>query len=306
MQAKSNGAIYLLARAMTRGSSRGGSPAKPSYDAAMIDLPLSVFLSMFASVALAYLVLGLTGFGSALVAVPLLLLFMPLGQAVPLVLFLDVVALIVFGALNLAHVNWHIWRRMLPSVAVGIVSAAVIVKLGLLPGSWLLLLLGLYIVWFGASKLRVEFKGAKGAPPASAQPADPTGAQTGAGFWRVAPYGWLAGMIEAWFGTCGPIVATGILKQSSNMQLFKATMSAIMLPAALMALLTYVVAHTASAAQTHTEVIRAAMLAPVAIAAVWIGNRFAKNVPQPTIRRAVFTLLCVSGCVLVFKAIRAF
>jgi uncharacterized protein len=258
----------------------------------MIDLPLSVFLSMVVSVALAYLVLGLTGFGSALVAVPLLLFFMPLSQAVPLVLFLDVVALIVFGALNLAHVDWHIWRRMLPSVAVGIVSAALIVKLGLLPGSWLLLLLGLYIVWFGASKLRLELKAAK-----------PVTNQTNAGFWRVAPYGWLAGMIEAWFGTCGPLIATGLLKQSSNMQLFKATMSAIMLPAALMALLTYVVAHTASAAQTQTEVIRAAMLAPVAVAAVWIGNRFAKNVPQQTIRRAVFTLLCISGCVLMFKAL---
>jgi uncharacterized membrane protein YfcA len=268
----------------------------------MIDLPLSVFLSMVASIALAYLVLGLTGFGSALVAVPLLLLFMPLGQAVPLVLFLDVVALIVFGALNLAHVDWQIWRRMLPSVAVGIVSATLIVKLGLLPGSWLLLLLGLYIVWFGASKLRLELKAAKGTPLASAKPA----AQAGAGFWQVAPYGWLAGMIEAWFGTCGPIIATGILKQSSNMQLFKATMSAIMLPAALMALLTYLVAHSASAAQTNSEVIRAVMLAPVAVAAVWIGNRFAKNVPQPTIRRAVFTLLCISGCVLMFKAVRSF
>lgn len=268
----------------------------------MIDLPLHVFLSIFASIALAYLVLGLTGFGSALVAVPLLLLFMPLGQAVPLVLFLDVMALILFGALNAAHVDWQIWRRMLPSVAAGVVVGALVVKLGLLPGSWLLLLLGLYIVWFGASKLRLEFKPTSASkPPAKS------------GFFHVAPYGCLAGMIEAWFGTCGPIIATGILKQSSNMQLFKATMSAIMLPAALMALLTYVLAHTVgqtasdavSASQTHTELLRAAMLAPVAVAAVWAGNRLAKNVPQVIIRRAVFALLCGSGCMLIFKALRA-
>jgi uncharacterized membrane protein YfcA len=267
----------------------------------MIDLPLSVFLSMAAIVALAYLVLGLTGFGSALIAVPLLLLFMPLGEVVPLVLFLDVVALVLFGALNWGHVDWPIVRRMLPSIAVGVVSAALIVKLGLLPGSWLLLLLGIYIAWFGASKLRLEFKSANtvagGQAPAS---------QPSAGFWKVAPYGWLAGAIEAWFGTCGPIIAVGILKQSSNMQLFKATVPALVLPTALMALLTYVVAHSANASQTQTELLRAAVLAPVAVIAIWLGHRFAKKMPQQTIRRAVLILLCMSGLMLMFKAARSF
>jgi uncharacterized protein len=216
---------------------------------------------------------------------------------VPLVLFLDVVALILFGALNWAHVDWRIVRRMLPSIAIGVVSAALIVKLGLLPGSWLLLLLGVYIAWFGASKLRLEFKTANTAASANV---------LSTGFWKIAPYGWLAGAIEAWFGTCGPIIATGILKQSSNMQLFKATVPALVLPTALMALLTYVLAHSASAGQTQTELIRAAVLAPVAVIAIWLGHRFAKNVPQQTIRRAVLTLLCLSGLMLMFKAIRSF
>jgi uncharacterized protein len=271
----------------------------------MIDLSPSVFLSMAAIVALSYLVLGLTGFGSALIAVPLLLLFMPLGEVVPLVLFLDVVALILFGALNWAHVDWRIVRRMLPSIAIGVVSAALIVKLGLLPGSWLLLLLGVYIAWFGASKLRLEFKSTNIAAGAQAPASQPTN-QPSTDFWKVAPYGWLAGAIEAWFGTCGPIIATGVLKQSNNMQLFKATVPALVLPTALMALLTYVLAHSASAGQTQTELIRAAVLAPVAVIAIWLGHRFAKNVPQQIIRRAVLTLLCLSGLMLMFKAVRSF
>jgi uncharacterized membrane protein YfcA len=40
----------------------------------------------------AYLVRGIAGFGSGLIAIPLLALFLPLTLAVPLVVFLDYVA----------------------------------------------------------------------------------------------------------------------------------------------------------------------------------------------------------------------
>lgn len=262
----------------------------------MNTLTPTLALMVFASVALAYLVLGITGFGSALIAVPLLLFVMPLSEAVPLVLFLDVVALVVFNSLNLQHVDWRIWQRMLPSIAVGIVCAALIVKFWVLPGHWLLLMLGAYVLWFGASKLRGELsnspKPAAGSPAASAAPAS---------FWSVFPFGWFAGVIEAWFGTCGPVVATGILRQSSHMPLFKATMAAIMLPAALMALSTYLV----QGSYSNDHYLRALMLAPVAIGFVWLGNRLGQRVPQVAVRRAVFVLLCASGCVLIFKAMRA-
>jgi uncharacterized protein len=251
----------------------------------MFEIPLFVFIS----IALAYLVLGITGFGSALIAVPLLLQLMPLGEAVPLVLWLDVVALVVFNSLNLKHIDWPIWKQMLPSVVVGIVSAALVVKFWTLPVHWLLLLLGAYIIWFGASKLRAEFKPADQKPNAAEH-----------GFWSVAPFGWMAGVIETFFGTCGPIVATGILRQSSNMSLFKATMSAVMLPTALMALSTYIAAGTRS----NGEFMRALWLTPVAILFVWLGNFLGRKVPQQATRRAVFGLLIASGFVLMAKALR--
>lgn len=251
----------------------------------MFEIPLLVFLC----IAFAYLVLGITGFGSALIAVPLLLQWMPLGEAVPLVLWLDVIALVVFNSLNLKHIDWPIWKQMLPSIVVGIVSAALVVRFWTLPVHWLLLLLGAYIIWFGASKLRAEFKPADLKPSAAEH-----------GFWSVAPFGWLAGVIETLFGTCGPLVATGILRQSTNMNLFKATMSAVMLPTALMALSTYVVAGTRS----DGEFMRALWLTPVAIVFVWVGNFLGRKVPQPIVRRVVFGLLIASGFVLMAKALR--
>ncbi len=251
----------------------------------MFEIPLFVFIS----IALAYIVLGITGFGSALIAVPLLLQMMPLGEAVPLVLWLDVVALVVFNSLNLKHIDWPIWKQMLPSIVVGVVSAALAAHFFKLPAHWLLLSLGAYIVWFGATKLLAEWR--------------PITQKTNAakhGFWCIAPFGWMAGVIETFFGTCGPLVATGILRQSTNMNLFKATMSAVMLPTALMALSTYAI----TGGRTDSEVWRGLWLAPIAILFVWLGNRLGKQVPQQTVRRIVFGMLLISGFMLMTKALR--
>jgi uncharacterized membrane protein YfcA len=70
-------------------------------------------------IALAYIVFGIAGFGTALVAGPILLLFMPLSKIVPLLVLLDFVA--AFG--NLLPSRRDIAKpellRLLPCMAVG-------------------------------------------------------------------------------------------------------------------------------------------------------------------------------------------
>ena len=70
-------------------------------------------------VAVAYLVLGLAAFGSALIAVPLLAWRWPLAEVVPLILMLDVLASILLGGLNLKSVAFAEIRRMLPGLVLG-------------------------------------------------------------------------------------------------------------------------------------------------------------------------------------------
>ncbi len=48
----------------------------------------------------AYFIRGITGFGSGLISVPLLALFLPLKFVVPLVLLLDFTASVVIGGLQ--------------------------------------------------------------------------------------------------------------------------------------------------------------------------------------------------------------
>lgn len=252
-------------------------------------------------VVFSYLVLGLTGFGSALVAVPLLLVSMPLVEAVPLVLYLDVVAFTVFGALNLTHIDWPMWRRTLPSMVVGVVCAGASLHFGLLPGAWLLLCLGLYILGFGLLQLRLTFRTA--AHEAIDQNTPKTTHRSYGSVMAFA-FGWAAGVVETWFGTCGPIVVASVLKQTTDMARFKATVAILILSASLMALITYALAHVASPAQTQHELLRAAGLTPVAVIAVWLGHRFGPVIPQHIMRRAVYLLLCISGLALIVKAVQ--
>ena len=94
-------------------------------------------------IALAYIVFGIAGFGTALVAGPILILFMPLSKIVPLLVLLDFVA--AFG--NLLPSRKDVAKpellRLLPCMAVGC-TLGVIFLLNL-KSDLLLLLMGLFI-----------------------------------------------------------------------------------------------------------------------------------------------------------------
>ena len=70
-------------------------------------------------VLLGYAVLGLTGFGSALVIVPLLAWRWPLPEVVALTLLMDVPASALHSGLNWRQVQWRELRRLLPGLLVG-------------------------------------------------------------------------------------------------------------------------------------------------------------------------------------------
>ena len=61
--------------------------------------------AMAAILLAAYFIRGITGFGSGLISVPLLALFLPLQFVVPLILLLDFTASIVIGGLHFKRVR---------------------------------------------------------------------------------------------------------------------------------------------------------------------------------------------------------
>ena len=81
---------------------------------ARMDLSLADGIYPALVVALAYVVLGLTGFASSLIAVPLLAWRWPLAEVVPLALVMDMLASLLMGGLNLREVRWDEFRALAP------------------------------------------------------------------------------------------------------------------------------------------------------------------------------------------------
>lgn len=120
-----------------------------------------------------YLVLGLTGFGSALVIVPLLAWQWPLPEVVALTLLLDLPASLMHSGLNRRQVRWAELRRLLPGMLTGTLIGLWLTHH--LRSRWPLLALGLYVVLVGLRALR---------------PGGGTASRMGAGGW---PTGWASG-----------------------------------------------------------------------------------------------------------------
>ncbi len=95
----------------------------------------------------AYFIRGITGFGSALISVPLLALSQPLQFAVPLVLALDFTASLVLGGANTKKANWQEIKVLLPFGMLGACVGAY--ALVTLPTTPVLLTLGAFTMFFG-------------------------------------------------------------------------------------------------------------------------------------------------------------
>ncbi len=111
-----------------------------------------------AVILLAYFIRGIAGFGSGLIAVPLLALFLPLTFVVPLILLLDFTASLVMGGLDLKRVQWREVGMLIPFSLMGvIVGTQLLVNLPLTP---MLLTLAAFIAVFAVRSL-LNLKGEK-------------------------------------------------------------------------------------------------------------------------------------------------
>src|SRR5258708_5873051 len=100
---------------------------------------------------LAYIILGISGFGSALVAIPLLVHFLPLQSVVPLVVIVDFVATESNGVRFREHVEIAELKLLIPAVLLGILGGVTL--LATLPKHAALLLLGGFVTFYGVYRL---------------------------------------------------------------------------------------------------------------------------------------------------------
>ena len=229
---------------------------------------------------LAYFVRGISGFGSGLIAVPLLALHFPLPEVVPFMLIADFGASALVGGLSFRHVDWPEIRRLLPATVIGVVLGTHL--LVSLPPSLLLTILGLFVLAFAVRTLLFH-------------PHDLTPASK---HWAY-PAALSGGAVSGLFGTGGPPYVIYLSHRIRDKGALRATLSALFFLEGLLRIATFLVAGLL----WDFAVWRNALVAaPLIVAALYLGSHIHARLSDRQMRRGVSLLLLGSGLSLLAKA----
>jgi uncharacterized membrane protein YfcA len=228
----------------------------------------------------AYFIRGITGFGSGLISVPLLALFLPLQFVVPLVLLLDFIASIVIGGVNFQRVRWNEIGILVPFGVVGVVlGTSLLVNL---PTEPMLFALAGFVFIFAMRSL-FNLHGEKPASRGWAAPAALTG-----------------GTVGALFGTGGPPYVIYLSHRIRDKGELRATFSALFFIQGLTRIASFLVAGLLMTASVWIAFLAAL---PVMLGALYLGGRVQVGLTPVQMTRLVGGLLLVSSLSLLFKAL---
>ena len=248
-----------------------------------MDLPYtgSEWLLLELAIALAYIVFGVAGFGTALVAGPLLILCLPLSKIIPLLVLLDCVA--AFG-------NWLPARRdvarlellrLLPCMALGCVVG--VVFLLNLKSDLLLLLMGIFISAYAVYSLAVKVR--------------PKHVPAG---WAI-PTGTVGGLFGALFGSGGFLYAL-YLNARLPKEAARATQSALISCSTVVRLTLFVMAGVYA---DGALLLLAVCLLPAMALGLWTGRRLTRKLSREAFVRLVTWLVLASGIALIVRYLSA-
>lgn len=230
----------------------------------------------------AYFIRGITGFGSGLLAVPLLALFLPLQFVVPLVLLLDFTASLVIGGLHFKRVQWNEIGILIPFSIVGVgLGTSLLVNLPQVP---MLIALATFVLIFAVRSV-LNIHGDKPASRAWAIPASLTG-----------------GTVGGLFGTGGPPYVIYLTHRIRDKGELRATLSALFFAEGLTRIASFLIVGLLMTAQVWGAYLIAL---PLVLGALYLGGRAHVGLDPTQMTRLVGVLLLVSSVSLLFKALNA-
>jgi uncharacterized protein len=247
--------------------------------AALGAVPAELAAYSIAVVFLGYLVLGVSGFGSALTIVPLLTLRWPLFTVVPLVLLLDLPATLLLTRLNLRQIDYRELALLVPGLIAGAALGAWLAHWTAQP--WALALLGAYVIGVSVRGLFMRV-----APPrASARWAPLAGAA--------------AGLVESLFGTSGPLIVAWLARRFDDGSMLRANV-----PPALAAVTCCALVGMGVSGQLAQPLLWGALplAVCVALAGTAIGHRLGARLPARLAARLIFALLALAGAAMLVRA----
>jgi len=229
----------------------------------------------------AYFIRGITGFGSGLISVPLLALFLPLQFVVPLILLLDFTASIIIGGLTLRRVQWGEVGMLIPFGLVGVaIGTSLLVNL---PKTPMLVILAVFVLVFALRSL-MNLHGSK---PISR--------------WWAIPASLTGGTVGGLFGTGGPPYIIYLAHRVPHKSDLRATLSVLFFTEGLARIVSFLLAGLLMTAEVWFAYFAAL---PVVLAALYAGGHVHVGLSQQRMTRLVGLLLLVSGLSLLIKAMK--
>jgi len=242
-----------------------------------IPFDLPIFLIAAAAVAGAYVIFGISAFGAALFTVPVLSHFFPLDFVLPMVVLLDVASALALGRRFSREADKSELKWLAPFSLVGAVLGVTL--LVMLPRDATLIALGIFLLIYGAYSLH------EGVPSRRVSR-------------RWAPVaGFAGGTMGTLFGAGAPPYAIYLSRRLGDKGALRATLSNIVLLSVSIRALVF----TVSGLMLADRLIGFALLAPFALAGLWVGNRIHGRISRAALLRFVAVLLLLMGVSLIVR-----
>lgn len=226
------------------------------------------------------LIFGVTGFGAALVSIPLATHFVSLEFALALFVLADLGMAFSVGLEKPGNAVRSEWTRLVPMILVG--TALGVTLLVNLPRAAGMLLLGVFVVGFALYTL---FK--RGAA-------------------RVVASGWAwvaglaGGITSTLFGAGGPPYAIYLSQRGLTKEQFRATLGFATLTS--ISLRTFAFLLTGLLLDWDVW-LKALAVVPACLLGIWVARRIFVRISRDALLRAVAVLLLVTGASLIFRAV---
>lgn len=244
----------------------------------VLPVSLAAYVLMFTALMFAYIIFGIAGFGTALIASPLLALYIPVPKIVPLMALLDLSAAIINVSRDARSADWGELKRLVPMMMLGsLVGAAILLTTR---PDILLLGLGIFVIGYSI----YVWSGYK---PVTHLPAG-----------AAIPFGSIGGVFSALFGSGGfvyIIYLSGRLQDKHTLRITQSTLIG-------MSTFTRVVLFALAGVYMDASLLWLALcLAPGMMVGVTVGRRLTLNMSRERFMKFINVVVLASGVMLIVR-----
>jgi uncharacterized membrane protein YfcA len=251
----------------------------PSHEPHVMPFPLETLIATPLIGLLAYIILGISGFGSALVTIPLLVHFLPLQTVVPLAVLVDFLATATTGIRFREDVETAELKFLVPPMIAGILAGVTL--LATLPQQATVILLGAFVTGYGVYRLIAK------------------ASTTSVSRWWGIPTGLVGGLVGGLFGVGGPIYAAYLTARIPDHARMRATLSAVFSCSTGFRLLVFLLSGLMLQKEVWWGVL---LLVPSMLIGLTFGHRLHAKLSREQVGGFISVLLVASGISLLWKA----